>query len=546
MKIFTKKKIVLVVLLSILMLLFNSCVGVRDAEHKAAETLSDGSGEKISPKEQIEKPPTKITMFYQEAGQSFPKDFSHKDNWLMKALCEMANVEITELTVPAYSETETKFNLMMSSGNIPNLVERASVTQMKQYGMEGAFIPTYDIVRNSKTLSPKYDDVMLNAMKSSDDIAYIIQSLPINGDFTTTYIRYDYLQDVGLQEIPSTLDSILEAMRLVQKLYPDKIMLSGAELTYTNHLFYSYDAIHSGVQYRQNEGIVKNAFDGENIIKAVHYLKNLYSEGLLDQEFMTNSSTDYKEKRLRSGLFLTQANRGGMTIIMQQFLNDGQLEARLIPIPIPIANDVDANTHKTHPTVLGGYAFGISKKSTSEEIEGSVRFLEVLFSEEAKELFEYGREGEEYEIVDGEPMPIYPAALENAWRSVYGLAYTTNTDNILSYGAKQSIYSSTLVEKEKASYWNLYNNATINCLELQRKDMTYNPITLAMPVSDDVINRAGEMGTLQRSLVSKAIIGEISMDEFAIQKDIVVKDYEDVVKAYNQVVEHAKDEYGLK
>jgi ABC-type glycerol-3-phosphate transport system substrate-binding protein len=176
--------------------------------------------------------PAEFTMFYQEAGQNFPDGFKHDDNWFVNHICEMANVKITELIVPAYADTATKFNLMMSSGNIPDLVERLSVAEMKQHGMEGAFMPTEDIIRGSAVMSKIYDDVQIRYMQSSDGVPYVIINPPMVQDFDSIWVRQDLLEEVGYTEIPDTLDGLTEAARALKEKYPDSLPFEGPGLVW--------------------------------------------------------------------------------------------------------------------------------------------------------------------------------------------------------------------------------------------------------------------------------------------------------------------------
>jgi len=540
------KSTLVIALMLVFVLVMSSCsTGSGSASTKADKTPA--TSEATAAETVKKEAPAKFSIFYQEANQNFPEGFKHNDNWFINYICERANVELTEVNVPAYMDTETKFNLMMSSGEIPDLVERAGPTAMKQYGMEGAFMPTKDIIKNSPIISPFYDDVQLQAMQSEDGVAYVIQIPPLNDDYNTMWVRWDLLEKMGYTKSPETLDQWVEACRDLKKYDPNSMPLaSRVNLAYAWITFVPFNVGENGCgwAYYPERGKVSNHWEGDNIINAVRFGKMLYDEGLWDKEFITTTSDEYMQKKLRNNVLLHYNNIGSLSIWIQRFINDDQKDVRLVPVMMPMAEGVGVDKWYHSPSVLGSYTFGINAKT--KELDGITRFLEVLYSPEVKDMAVYGREGIEYKIVNNEKTPIFPAAADSSWRSLYGWVYVNNADT-LSYRPKMNIDASTaLSDIEKADYIDLVFKADKSVRDKIYGHLSYNPMSLALPIEDNLRNLGTQASELQQSLIAKAIMGEISIEEFIAEKDNLVKKYQNVTDAFNKNVNEAKAKFNLK
>jgi ABC-type glycerol-3-phosphate transport system substrate-binding protein len=492
----------------------------------------------------VNENPTEITMFYQESGQNYPDGFKHNDNWLFNQICEIANVRVTDLIVPAYADTQTKFNLMMSSGEIPDLILRNDVTAMKQYGMEGAFLPTKEIILNSSVMSLIYNDTQLTAMQSGDSVAYIIQNPPIPADYETLWVRQDLLEELGYTTIPDTLDGLVEAARKLKDKYPDSLPFEGPGLSWRSHwIIAPFNTSYEGWMYYPERDAVCNVFEGDNVVKCVTFARSLYSEGLLDQEFITTTSDDDTQKKITKNVLVYYSNIGSMTVWLQRFYNTDQNNVRLIPIMTPMADGVGVDKYYRYPTVLGTSAFGISAKTEVEN--GVIRFIEALYSDEIRISAIYGREDIDFEVINGMHKPILPSAIDNAWRSVYGWMFINNLE-MLKYRPATAITSNpSMSDEEKTEYITLLGKTDDAIIAQVYAGQTYNPFSLAQPISDDLINKANECKEQQKTLFAKTMMGEISIEDFIVQKDALVSKYQDVTDAYNAKVDEAKVLFGI-
>ncbi len=494
------------------------------------------------------EPPTAITGFLQEAGQNMPDGFNHADNWFMNTLCQMANVTWAELTVPAYTDTGTKFNLMMAGGTLPDFIHRADRTEMRKYGEQGAFLNVTDYIAKSSLLSSKYGQAQLDAMKAADGNIYVLDTLPINEDFNVIFIRKDLSDAAGVTEIPTDINEFADVMRKVKETFPDSIVYTCRGLDYQQwFMFQPFNCGDSGYGWYwfPEENTYRMVWDSDNIVKAVEFANMMYNEGLMDKEFITNSGEDVNQKRLSQKCFVWAQNRGGIVARMEALIADGQTDARMCAIPCPTDKSIENYSGYTRsPSLYGGHCIAVSAQT--KEADAVWRFIEALYSDECYNMMIYGREGVDYKEVNGSKIGIYPSAAETAWRSVYGFAFTYNTGDALTYLTTNAIYSAAALSDEvKADYDKFYKENMANTTASVLGKQNFAPTLFLETAPDDIVNLTNEGNSEQKSLLAQAIMGEISIDEFVAQKDELVKKYAKVTEYYQDALAKIDGKYDL-
>ncbi len=63
----------------------------------------------------------KLTMFMGNSGLAQPTGVDPSNNWAINVIEDYANVDL-ELEIPAYNDFPTKLNLLLASGNLPDIV----------------------------------------------------------------------------------------------------------------------------------------------------------------------------------------------------------------------------------------------------------------------------------------------------------------------------------------------------------------------------------------------------------------------------------------
>ncbi|NLD87627.1 MAG: hypothetical protein GX633_05150 [Clostridiales bacterium] len=518
----------------------------KEDQAKKEETKKEEKKEEAAP---VVDAPTKITAFMQEAGQTFPDPFSHIDDWLTKEIAAIANIEFTELIVPAYTDTETKFNLMMAGGDIPDYIHRAHRPDMRRYGEEGAFADITDIIRSSDILSPLYTDVQISVMKDSSGAIHVLDTLPINDDYSALFVREDLLEKAGYTGDLVTVDDYLAAMRAVKAWDPNAIVYTCRALAYQQwFLTQPFNVANTcGWAWYPERDAYCNNWEGDNIVKSLEFARTLYKEKLIDPEFMTNNGDDVNQKRLKENCLIWAQNRGGIVARMEMIAADGQSDARMIPHPMPIAEGVGIDAYRTSPNLYGGHCIAFNAKCDQEKFDACVRLVETLLSDEVYILTCYGREGVEFEWNSaGNPTPLFPAAKEATYKSWLGYAYTYNTAENMNFNSTIAIYANAgLSDDEKAAYADKFVTAFDKIQDEYLCSLDYSPTIFLEAAPDEINNMVAECNEYQMSMYAKCMLGEISLEDFVAQKDETVAKYQAVTDYYKEKIDEVKAKYDL-
>jgi putative aldouronate transport system substrate-binding protein len=540
----TKRLTLIMAFLLIFALILTGCGKVTPSDNTTTSGSTTTASATIASTPQVPKVPDKITVFYQTAGQALPPNFSHKDNDYFKEICKIANVEVTELNVPEYADTKTKFNLMISSGEIPDVVHYADNSAMTKLGKEGAFLEMSSIIQNSAIINKLYSKVMINAMKADDGKIYTLRSLPTEDSWHMA-VRYDLLTELGYTKLPTTLTEWVDAMKKLKLKYPDSIPYTTMGMDNYQHFIFRPYGCDMGINWQYAGGKVRNVFENPAIKDAILFGKQLFADGLLEKEFATNKLQDYNNKRITRNALFSAINLGGYGNAIDLYAKGNINKAIIVPAPWPVINDsIDPYSRYAIPTIVGGHNISINSKTKQKD--ACVRFIETLYSDKVREMFVYGREGIEFTVSSGKKVINPEKQNETGWRALYGMMYSYNPLDKTKLKCETNILAMTNInaaqkENYKTTFFNYFD-------ELYKNDygkVQYNPMSI-ITLSPEALAMSTEAIALQKSLILKAIMSEISIDEFMKQAADLVKKYQSVTDDYNKKLPAAKTLLGLQ
>ena len=183
----------------------------------------------------------------------------------------------------------------------------------------------------------------------------------------------------------------------------------------------------------------------------------------------------------------------------------------------------------------------ISIFSQTEEVDACVRMIETLLSDEADMLMSWGIEGVDYKEENGEKV-VLDAAADNQYRLIYGMMFTYGSSNRL----EQAIPG--YMANVDPDIYDTYLEQVYEGVE--RVNAAADQAPLVKPsdftqIADDTIKLQETEGyELSRSIILKAIVGEISLEEYDAQVEKFIVDYQIVTDAYNEAFNAVKDQYG--
>ena len=183
-----------------------------------------------------------------------------------------------------------------TSANIPNYVKQGILTEFTDDML--AQIPSY--MANLKKYDP--DDVGLTDGYYNGKL-YMLKTISVNGSYPTVLTwRTDWLKNVGIDKIPSTIEEFEKAMYAFKNDDPDgngKNDTFGFSNTVINAVFGAYGAIPmkefrgNGSQslfYTKVDDNIEFACVQPEMKEALATLQKWYKDGLIDPEFVTGEN----------------------------------------------------------------------------------------------------------------------------------------------------------------------------------------------------------------------------------------------------------------
>ncbi len=374
------KKLLILALAVIMSLQLVSC-GDKNADKKVGLASGDTK---------ITEEPVELTLFY-------PSSKDDDGQWkIFKEAEKLTNVFARVTVSKSNTDFNQAFNLMLASGEIPDIVETYDPVGFSKYGMEGAFVPLNEYfdeyAPNIKKMLEENPEIR-KRITASDGNIYYVPHIPGGSASTGWFIRTDWLNKLGL-EIPTSTEEFYTVLKAFREQDPngngqkDEVPFFGANL---NNLFPLWNArpdwyvVDGQIKYGPYDPEYKEAL--KNIIK-------WYNEGLIDREILTRNK-DPRDKMLTDNLGGSTNNWFGSTARYNDQLKDVIEGFEFKPIAPP--NKIELNRRPESSP----YGWGVS--ANSENIEVAVRYLDFWYSEVGNRLMNFGVEGIHYDMVDGKP-----------------------------------------------------------------------------------------------------------------------------------------------
>lgn len=397
-------KKMLALCLAVLMLLSVAvgCDNTKPVETQPKETQGTNTPKETNPPETTEG--SKEIVFPLAEKMEFTgasimaNSYYYKDNIAWNYALDRANIHI-ELTEFMKDECGEKLNLLLNSGDYPEILYKPAGVDLDSYGMEGILIPLEDLIREyAPNLSAHLDERNAwNELKAPDGHIYSLPTVDISkvgiGTTGPVWINQRWLDNLSLK-MPANQEELYNVLKAFKEqdangngdpndeipfAYPGGTVsiIEGFSLLMEDVLLYGdYFGVTSEgyVYYPATEGF-KNDF--------LAYFAKLYAEGLLDPNSLTQT-TDQQSA-------VSKAND-----VLGMFQNSGTTN-------VPEANQTDYLALKSYNK--GGYPkkTGVSKNGMAitdkcKNPEVVIAWADWFYTEEGGRAVRLGLEGESYVI----------------------------------------------------------------------------------------------------------------------------------------------------
>ncbi|MDB5889097.1 MAG: sugar transporter permease, partial [Rhodocyclales bacterium] len=242
------------------------------------------------------------------------------DNWpVAKEAFRLTNVKMTNTANKAATNSMEQFNLMMASGDLPDVVGGGNLKDsFIRYGIEGAFIPLNKLIDqyapNIKAFLKSHPDVD-RSIRAPDGSIYYIPYVPDGTVARGWFIRQDWLDKLKLKQ-PQTVEELHTVLKAFKERDPngngkaDEVPFFARDFQEAYRLVNLWGARSSGSDFYMDfmldaNGKVKHPFAEPAFRDGIRNVAKWYAEGLIDAEIFT--------RRARAREQLLGTNVGGVT-----------------------------------------------------------------------------------------------------------------------------------------------------------------------------------------------------------------------------------------
>lgn len=442
----------------------------------------------------------KFRMFASDFTNQYPATASMQIP-AIKYMGEKTNTDIDLVFIP-HGQYADQVRIKFASGDIPDVYQTWSIAEAEPV-QNGLALELNDLL-------DKYGPhLKANIPKSSWDAVTIngkIVAIPAPPLYNAPaervlYVRKDWMDKLGLQA-PKTSDELLAVLRAFKEKDPngngkaDEIPFSAREkFTWLDNLFGMWGVNPTAFTLYNNEVIP--GFVHPNAKKALEFVRTLYAEKLIDSEFMTNTSTIWKQKILsdRVGMFNHNQSTGGTWYKdLRDSLKDNP-KADLMAIPTPVGTGYSGPVGRVEQPVAKSFVLFKQSKNA----EAVIKFFDWLATDEGNFYAAFGAEGQAL-VRQGNDLVYYAEKekdFQEGWRNA-----------IFDIVELDSVNSK--IKRDEAIYAHEKQG-----VEVSLKEGIPNPLA-AMPVPQSLLSQSdlNWNGSLFQEAAAKIVAGDKPMDYF--------------------------------
>jgi len=341
-------------------------------------------------------------------------------NWndmpVMDEMEKLTGIKFEYLNAPRDS-FDTKKNLVFASGDYPNVLFGAKLTQAEElnYGGQGILIPLEDLIDeyapNVKKLLETYPDIR-KSITAPDGHIYSLPRFDLNQPWYRNPLWYngDFLKALDIKKIPETTEELYTYLKRVKEEDPngngqkDEIPLASSSKmrdlrTWILGAFGAYEE----EIYVDDKDVVHYTPMEEPYKAYLEYMNRLWSEELLDHESFSQTDDQKKAKAKNNQVGLFSEWHAYFTLGGEPDTEDVLFS--------PVKSDMVAAPAIAKNRGYSTGAFAIT--SSNKAPEASMRWVDYLYSYDGAMLFDKGPEGTLWKYTD-------KASMTKEWLPVPG------------------------------------------------------------------------------------------------------------------------------
>lgn len=384
--------------MAVLVLAAAMLIGGCGSSEKAAVGGEASVTEPAGGTDSAERPTVTIALVMNE------KTVYDDSNYAIKWIEDQTGINMEFVQLPS-SDAETKLNLMLSSGDYPDVI-LYSMNKQKTvlFGEDGIFIPINDLyeqygdnLKKLYELRPQYEqmayapDGNMYGFPSVNE-CYHCQAYP------KLWFNKEWLEAMGM-EMPQTTEEFRQALLAARNSdyngngKQDEIALTGSkdyDCQVEWYLLNSFIPCDKNSLSYAKDGKVVFAADKEEFREGLIYLNQLYQDGLIDPTAFSQTA-DQMQQVIRSDqklVFAYVADHFALGVDMED-AHMNEVTTAMLPLEGP--EGLRCQPHKDYVDMTSGFNWYITDKC--KDPVSAFKLGDFLMGEEASMVEMFGEEG---------------------------------------------------------------------------------------------------------------------------------------------------------
>ncbi|MBQ4452773.1 MAG: extracellular solute-binding protein [Clostridia bacterium] len=350
-------------------------------------------------------------------------------NWIQENFGNKYNVTVKYVGIPR-SDVMNKYSMLAAADELPTILMEYDYPKVTQWAAEG-YLTTFDM-EDFAAVAPTYyqrmvDNNQLTYTKINGQTYFVAALRPYYDTSYTfqTFVRMDWLRQVGYDYIPQTREDYLDAMTKIQEAGIAEHPAGGTMVTGVgsdqNYSYRTWPLDEAEWAMYGDYNIPSLGwYANYNLLKFENYK---YNTGLTNPEYYLTTSEEDKTNFINGKNYEYSAYiSAGMDVLSAFYEANPDAELAIKPVYGKI--DEEAGTTPGYRTDNPfGMMIGFSKDATEEQIEAAWMYLEWLTQEENLFTFQWGIEGETFNYnEEGLPVSV------SDYNGEYKMGFNNNKD----------------------------------------------------------------------------------------------------------------------
>jgi putative aldouronate transport system substrate-binding protein len=340
-----------------------------------------------------------------------PVEENYWTKWIQENFGDKYNITVQYVAIPR-TDVMNKYSMLAAADDLPTIMMEYDYPKVSQWAADG-YLTTFNMDDFAKVAPTYYNRMVENnqlgytkingetyfaaALRPYYDTAYTFQ----------TFVRQDWLEQVGYDHVPTSTTEYNEAMKKIKEAGLCEYPCGGSMVTGVgsdqNYAWRTWPLNEEEWVMYGDYNIPSLGWEpNKNFLKNENYK---FNAGLLNPEYYLTNAEDEKANFINGKAYsyagYISANMDWLTAFYE-----ANPDAKLAIVPVDGKIDTAAGTNPGYRTDNPfGMIVGFSAKATEDQLKAAWMYMEWLTQPDNLLTFQWGIEGENYTL-DENGLPV--------------------------------------------------------------------------------------------------------------------------------------------